>query len=65
MYLMMPFNIKSETVANDLEIKDITDSSKLLVPGKVISSTVIPQGSLSMPIRPDSLHGKSPRVQVY
>ncbi|XP_017785217.1 PREDICTED: PR domain zinc finger protein 16 [Nicrophorus vespilloides] len=45
-------------------VGDIAASSKLLVPGRVISSTRIPQGCLSMPINPKMLKGNTEIVQI-
>lgn len=42
----------------------VTGSDKLLVPGKVIASNNIAQGSMTLPIEPKKIFGKPDIVQV-
>lgn len=65
----MPFDHqrKTSTVSASsslLRLGDVTESTKLLVPGKVVSSNFITPGALSTPICAQSLRGKTKKVQV-
>lgn len=48
-----------------LKLSDVTESAKLLVPGKVTSATFITHGAISMPINPEKLHGNLQFNQVF
>lgn len=49
---------------NEATISDLTGSSDLLVPGRVTTTTIIPQGAMSMPIEASTLKGTPDIVQV-
>lgn len=57
------FNAKPPNVS-EVTLSDVTGSSELLVPGRVVSSNHIPQGAMSMPIEPTTLKGLPHVVQV-
>lgn len=62
MFPIVPYNLLVKS--GDVASSDSNGSLELLVPGRVTSSTFIPQGAMSMPIEPSSLLGSPPVVQV-
>lgn len=66
MFPIVPLNFNTKSNPSDrVQLSDLTGSSKLLVPGRVISSTYISHGALSMPIEARNLRGDPPVVQVF
>ncbi|XP_025837231.1 zinc finger protein 195 isoform X1 [Agrilus planipennis] len=45
-------------------VEDVTGTSALLVPGRVTASTYIPQGAMSLPIKPENIKGSPDIVQI-
>lgn len=64
MYSDMSFNLHKSETSKHIRIKDVSDSSQLLVPGRATAATNIPQGAMTIPINPAQLSGNHDVVQV-